>query len=105
MRRTVPFMNTFPRHSRFDGHLIQALPNRYRCAECSGQLSYACGTDTETVICFVHPEHEGLKRVEDVYVPVPEHSEMRELIRIDPTIASIVSVLNRRNINLLYGEE
>ena len=97
-------VNNFPRNSRFDGHLIRALPNSYRCAECDGQLVYICGTDTESAHCFLKPIHTGLKRVEDVYVPVADrYSELKELIRIDPTVASAVKRLNQHNATIIFG--
>jgi hypothetical protein len=99
-------MNQFPRYSRFDNHLIQALPHHYCCAECRSQLIYTCGMDTESADCFIHPFHTGLTRKSDVPIIVPDnYRELKELIRIDPTVASIVKIINQRNITLLFGEE
>jgi hypothetical protein len=65
-------MNSFPRHSQFQGHLIGSLPNLYVCSECHWVLIYACGDENETVTCAKDYDHVGLiDRSEVVFDPIP----------------------------------
>ncbi len=61
-------MNSFPRHSLFQKHLITAVPNRFLCAECHGILIYACGDETETVTCAKDQGHMGLVDKKDIVI-------------------------------------
>ena len=98
-------MNIFPRHARYEGHLIQGLPNWYKCAECHGQLAWVCGDRTESADCFKYPEHTGLIANREIQIPIPDSSiQLRELINVDPAVASMVKVVSACNIKLLFGD-
>lgn len=59
-------MNSFPRRSNFQGHLISSLPNHAVCSECHGIFIYACGDEVETLTCAKDQNHSGLVDKKDV---------------------------------------
>ena len=103
-------MNTFPRYSLFQNHLISSLPNLYRCSECNGQLIYACGQDNEQITCATYEKHMGLVDVEDIALDINERLTAQgtheyEILRsLDPTTASFLREKRRPSSIALFGD-
>ncbi len=97
-------MNSFPRYSHFQNHLITAVPNRYACAECHSILIYACGDENETVTCAKDPKHMGLVNKKDVIVPVEELDIYQLTRNADPVLAEFLRAKREPMKNSLFGD-
>lgn len=106
-------MNTFRRNERFQGHMISALPNTHRCAECHAQLVYAGDDVCEKVSCVKHLTHTGFVKIEDVLLVDQEKllaqgMELYMLIRSLPADSPLLGILRARNAKTkaaLFGED
>ena len=97
-------MNSFPRHSLFQGHLITAIPHYHLCSECHSILIYACGDETETLTCAKDDKHIGLVNKDDV-VLIPNEDSYDSIRNLDPVLAEFLRQRRQPAVSSLFGDE
>ena len=106
--------NKFARGSRYQGHIVQALPLHYVCAECEGGLIWQDNGKTEVVRCAKDTAHSGLVPKDDIFRKRYENEmaranwardELAILATLDPAIARARKESIARRRAQLFGEE